>query len=60
MSTPDSSFIGIDVGKSQLDAALYNDPSSHSFLYDPNGLARLLTRIQDISPTLIAVEATGG
>lgn len=60
MSTPNSSFIGIDVGKSQLDAALFENPATHSFPYNPDGLVRLLAWIQDISPSLIAVEATGG
>jgi transposase len=60
MSTPRSSFIGIDVGKSQLDAALHEDPSSHSFPYNADGLVLLLAWIQDISPSLIAIEATGG
>lgn len=60
MSIPNPSFIGIDVGKSQLDAACHGDPSSLSFPYNPDGLAHLLSWIQGISPSLIAVEATGG
>jgi transposase len=60
MSTPNSSFVGIDVGKSQLDAALHEDPATHSFPYTPDGLVRLLAWIQDVSPSLIVVEATGG
>jgi transposase len=60
MSTPNSSFVGIDVGKSKLDAALHGNSSTHSFPYNPDGLVRLRALIQDVSPSLIAVEATGG
>lgn len=60
MSTPISSIMGIDVGKSQLDAALFEDSATHSFPYNPDGLARLLAWIQDVSPAFVAVEATGG
>lgn len=60
MSTLNSFFVGIDVGKSQLDAALFDDPSTFSFQYNAEGLVLLLAWIQDISPSLIVVEATGG
>jgi transposase len=60
MSTPNYSFIGIDVGKSQLDAARHDSPATHSFSNTPEGLVKILTWIQDVSPALVAVEASGG
>lgn len=60
MSTPNSSFVGIDVGKSQLDAARHDSPTSHSFPNNPEGLVKILSWIQDVSPALVAVEASGG
>jgi transposase len=60
MSTPNSPFVGIDVGKSQLDAAVHENSATHSFPYTPDGLVQILAWIQDVSPALVAVEATGG
>jgi len=60
VSTLNSPFVGIDVGKSQLDAAIHEDPKNFPFPHTSEGLANLLAWIQDLSPTLIAVEATGG
>jgi transposase len=60
MSTPNSPFVGIDVGKSQLDAAVHENSATHSFPYTPDGLVQILAWVQDVSPALVAVEATGG
>lgn len=56
----DAIFVGVDVPKDQLD--VYVRPSGEAFAVarDGKGLEEAVARLQAISPTLIAVEATGG
>lgn len=58
MSTP--CFVGIDVSKDHLD--LHNRPTASAARYtnDPAGIAALLTRVAELAPQRIALEATGG
>jgi transposase len=53
-------FVGIDVSKDRLD--VHVRPSGEAFVVsrDGKGLEELIDRLRAFSPTLIAVEATGG
>jgi transposase len=53
-------FIGIDVSKDRLD--VHVRPGGEAFVVtrDGKGLEELVGRLQELGPTLVAVEATGG
>jgi transposase len=53
-------FVGIDVSKHRLDVAVR--PSGETFFVERNarGLELLVTRVRELSPHIIALEATGG
>ncbi len=53
-------FIGIDVSKKQLDVAVRPDGKSWSIRYDEEEVNSLVKQLQDLAPTLIILEATGG
>lgn len=56
----DSITVGIDVSKDRLDVAVR--PSGAAFAVERNavGLERLVLRLRELSPQLVALEATGG
>jgi transposase len=56
----DAIYVGIDVSKDRLD--VHVRPSGEAFVVtrDGKGLEELVERLRALSPTLIAVEATGG
>lgn len=53
-------FVGIDISKKRLDVAIA--PTNKSFNYPNNktGIQKLLQRLQNLSPKLVLLEATGG
>lgn len=53
-------YVGIDVSKDRLDVAVY--PGDEAFVVERNaaGLDRLIARMQELAPSIIALEATGG
>ena len=53
-------FVGIDVAKAQLDIALRPTGERWTVTNDEPGIATLVTRLQEIAPQLIGLEATGG
>lgn len=55
-----SIFVGIDVSKARLDVALRPSDESESVLNDNAGIQDLVKRLEQIQPTLIVLEATGG
>jgi transposase len=59
MSAPQV-FVGIDVAKAQLDIALRPTGERWAVTNDEPGIATLVTRLQEIAPQLIGLEATGG
>lgn len=59
MSAPQV-FVGIDVAKAQLDIALRPTGERWTVTNDEPGIATLVTRLQEIAPQLIGLEATGG
>ena len=56
----DNITVGIDVSKDRLDVAVH--PSGEAFIVERNaaGLDVLVGRLRDLSPQIVALEATGG
>ena len=56
----DAMVVGIDVSKDWLDVA--HRPTGESFVFKrtPAGIEDLVERLKDLSPALVAIEATGG
>jgi len=53
-------FVGIDVAKAQVDIAIRPQDESWGTPRDEQSLVALVTRLQELRPTLIVLEATGG
>lgn len=53
-------YVGIDVGKAQLDVAVRERDLHWQVTNDFDGIGALATRLQELAPTLIVIEATGG
>jgi transposase len=53
-------FVGIDISKAVLDVAVYPATGAWQMPYDKQGVAELVKRLAELSPTLIVMEATGG
>jgi len=53
-------FVGIDISKKDLDIAIRSTGEVLQVSNDEEGIAQLVKKMQQISPTLIVVEATGG
>jgi len=53
-------FVGIDVSKDHLDVHVRPDDRRRQFSYDNDGLSALVEMLNQIQPTLIVMEATGG
>ena len=53
-------FVGIDVAKDRLDVHLRPSAQVFAVSRDGKGLAELTERLQQLQPTLIVLEATGG
>lgn len=59
MSESKKFFIGIDVSKGRLDVHA-TSPESWSVTNDDEGISALTTKLEQLSPQLIVMEATGG
>ncbi len=53
-------FAGIDVSKQHLDVALADQSSVKTFDYSTTGLNRLVAFLEEHTPQLVCLEATGG
>lgn len=53
-------FVGIDVSKRELDVWVHNEENSWQFHNDAEGIGELVRFMQQLSPTVAVVEATGG
>jgi len=60
MTTPNEVYVGIDVGKTWLDVALWGSEAVWRVSNDDEGVAKILARVTALEPQLIAVEASGG
>jgi transposase len=57
---PQPCFVGIDVSKDSLDLSARPAGLGQSFPNDPDGIAALTSRVSELAPTLVVLEATGG
>ena len=60
MTTPGEAYVGIDVGKTWLDVAVWGEAAVWQVSNDGEGVGKIMTRVAAMEPQLIAVEATGG
>jgi transposase len=60
MTTLDEIYVGIDVGKTWLDVAVWGNEETRRVRNDEAGVAEIIQHIAEGAPRLIAVEATGG
>src|SRR5262245_3681472 len=56
----DHLFVGLDVAKDRLDLHVRPGGETFSVSHDEPGLMALVDRLRSLTPTLIALEATGG
>lgn len=56
----DEIFIGIDVSKAHLDIAVHSQAKDWRVENSEAGIVALVQQLQELSPTLIVLEATGG
>ncbi len=54
------SFVGIDIAKEKFDVFFMATDSGFTLSYDPVGIQSLVERLQQLPPSLIVMEATGG
>jgi len=55
-----TSFVGIDVAKARLDVAIRPSGDYWSVANDSVGIAQVVSRLQELQPELVVLEATGG
>ena len=60
MTTGKEIFVGIDVGKTWLDIAIWGSEEMWQVSNDASGIDKLVDRLVECAPTLVVVEATGG
>lgn len=60
MTTGNEIFVGIDVGKTWLDIAIWGSDETWQVSNDASGIDKIIDLLVKSSPTLVAVEATGG
>jgi transposase len=53
-------FVGIDISKDSLDLCIEPDGEVLHLAYDEKGIAQVVSRLTQVAPTLIVMEATGG
>jgi transposase len=53
-------FVGIDVSKAWLDVAVHEQTTFFRVRNNDQGINKLVDRLQEIEPTLVVLEATGG
>lgn len=58
--TSELCFVGIDVSKKLLDVAVRPGGARMQVTNDDEGFKLLVTRLHDLAPTLVVLEATGG
>jgi len=56
----EEAFVGIDVCKERLEVAIRLQGTSFSLPHSEEGLEELLTRLRELSPALVLLEASGG
>lgn len=54
------SFVGIDISQNTLDVGILPEERSHKYPYNDKGIRSLVRDLEQLSPTLVVMEATGG
>jgi transposase len=57
---PTAIFVGIDVAQARLDIAVRPSGEQWTSPHDEAGITALVTRLHELGPTLVVLEATGG
>ena len=60
MATSSGKFVGIDVSKDGLDVAVLGDEQEYQVDNTETGILELMKQMQELTPDLIVVQATGG
>lgn len=60
MTTGNEIFVGIDVGKTWLDLAIWGSEETWQVSNDASGIDKVVDRLVGLAPTLVVIEATGG
>ena len=60
MTTGSEAYVGIDVGKSWLDIAVWGQEGSWRVANEEEGVGEIISRVAGLNAQLIVVEATGG
>lgn len=55
-----SPYVGIDVAKARLDVAVSSDEATWQVANDPEGIDQVVHQLDEVSPALVVLEATGG
>ncbi len=55
----EKTYVGIDIGKERIDVAVHATNTQWSFSNNEPGIAKAVKSIQEISPALVVLEATG-
>lgn len=53
-------YVGIDVSKGTLDVAVHGDKQHWSFANDEAGISKIVSKLKQLNPALVVLEATGG
>jgi transposase len=53
-------FVGIDISKSELEVGLFPESVTWTLSHDDEGVSELIKRLEEASPALVVMEATGG
>ena len=53
-------YVGIDVSKAQVDVAFRPTGQRWVVSYDETGIGELVSHMEALGPTMVALEATGG
>jgi transposase len=59
-TTSEEVFIGIDISKAQMDVAIWGQEETWEFCNDIAGRQELVEKAQELKPSLIVIEASGG
>lgn len=53
-------FVGIDIAQERLDVHVLPQGNAFAYQNDANGIERLVRHLQEVAPTVIVMEASGG
>ena len=57
---PEATYVGVDVAKVQLDAAVRPSGVGWKVSHDEAGIRQLVSRLKTLAPVMVLLEASGG